>query len=590
MKFNSVNRIRFVLFSIVLCALVLVGKLYLVQVVHGNLYSNKADRQYVSPNTTVFDRGSIFFTTKDGTRIGAATVKNGFLVAINPKKIKNPQDAYASLSALIQNSTTTSSELSTLPDKASFVSKATKTNDVYEEVLKKIDSATGMSISVANIPGISIYKNNWRYYPGAKMASQIIGITGQSASTVQAASSTILGRYGLERYYEKTLERSSDVTYTNFFAELFADLKNGVFNDTPLEGDIITTIDPTVQNYLETTLSKTSDKWKPDEIGAVVIDPNTGEIYGIAHLPSFNPNNLAAISNPKVFSNPLVENLYEMGSIIKPLTMAAGLDSGAVTPTSTYNDTGTLTLNAKTIANFDGKARGIIPMQEILSQSLNVGASYVALKTGNAAFTKYMLSYGLASTTGIDLPNEQKGNVSNLFVKRDLEQATASFGQGIAMTPLATTRALSVLANGGLLIRPHLVNEIDYTLGTTKSIDPDPGIRIIKKQTADDVTKMLVIVVDKAIAKAHPDVYMDHYSIAAKTGTAQIADHVNGGYYKDRYLHSFFGYFPAYHPKFLVFLYQVNPKGAEYASATLTDPFADLVKFLISYYEIPPDR
>ncbi len=590
MKFNSVNRIRFVLFSIVFCALILVGKLYLVQVVHGNLYSVKADHQYVSPNTTVFDRGSIFFTTKDGTHIGAATVKNGFLVAVNPKKVKNVSEAYTSLASIVQNSTTTSSELSTLPDRGSFISKATKPNDTYEEILKKIDSATGLSVSAANIPGISVYKNNWRYYPGNQMASQVIGITGQSASTSPTASSTTLGRYGLERYYEKTLERSSDVTYTNFFAELFADLKSSVFNETPLEGDVVTTIDPTVQNYLETTLAKTSDKWKPDEIGAVIVDPNTGEIYGIAHLPSFNPNNLASISNPKVFSNPLVENLYEMGSIIKPLTMAAGLDSGAITPSSTYNDTGTLTLNAKKISNFDGKARGVIPMQEILSQSLNVGASYVALKTGNATFTKYFLDYGLGSTTGIDLPNEQKGNVSNLFINRDLEHATASFGQGIAMTPLATTRALSVLANGGFLIHPHIVNEIDYTLGTTKTIGPDPGIRVIKKETADEVTKMLVIVVDKAIAKAHPDVYMDHYSIAAKTGTAQIADHVNGGYYKDRYLHSFFGYFPAYHPKFLIFLYQVYPKGAEYASATLTDPFADLVKFLISYYEIPPDR
>jgi cell division protein FtsI/penicillin-binding protein 2 len=590
MKSNTVNRIRFVLFSIVFFAIILVGKLYFVQIIHGNLYSSKADRQYVSPNITVFNRGGIFFTTKNSTHIGAATVKNGFLVAVDPKKIKNADSAYASLVSIINTSTTTSSELSALPGKAQFIARATKANDSYEEIIKKIDDATGMSISAAKIPGISVYKNNWRYYPGGTMASQVIGITGQSASTSPTASTTIQGRYGLERYYESTLARATDVSYTNFFAELFADIKGSVFNGDSLEGDVITTIDPTVQNYLETTLQKTAQTWKPDEIGAVIIDPNTGEIYGIAHLPSFNPNNLASVSNPKIFSNPLVENLYEMGSIIKPLTMAAGLDSGAITPTSTYDDTGTLSLNGKKISNYDLKARGVIPMQQILSQSLNVGAAYIALKTGNPTFTKYFLSYGLASTTGIDLPNEQKGNVANLFVNRDLEHATASFGQGIAMTPLATARALSVLANGGMLIHPHLANEIDYTIGTTKAINSDPGVRVLKKQTTDQVTQMLVQVVDKTIAPAHPNLRIDRYSIAAKTGTAQIADHVNGGYYSDRYLHSFFGYFPAYHPKFLIFMYQVWPKGAEYASATLTDPFADLVKFLVSYYEIPPDR
>lgn len=227
-------------------------------------------------------------------------------------------------------------------------------------------------------------------------------------------------------------------------------------------------------------------------------------------------------------------------------------------------------------------------MQEILSQSLNVGVAWIVSKMGSGNFSEYFLKFGLGEKTGIDQPNEQKGLVKNLTTQRDVEVATASYGQGIAMTPIQTIRALSVLANGGLLVTPHIAKGIEYTDGTTEIPFETEPQRVLKKETVDDVTNMLIKVVDTSLKKGQ--VKMEHYSIAAKTGTAQIADPVNGGYYDDRYLHSFFGYFPAYNPKFIVFLYHVYPKGAEFASETLTDPFIQLTKLLINYYEIPPDR
>ena len=158
------------------------------------------------------------------------------------------------------------------------------------------------------------------------------------------------------------------------------------------------------------------------------------------------------------------------------------------------------------------------------------------------------------------------------------------------MSPITTARALSILANGGYLVTPHIVKEIDHVDGTVQTIPVQKTGPLLKKQTIEDVARMLVTVVDKKMVQLHPDVYNEHYSVAAKTGTAQIADHVNGGYYKDRYLHSFFGYFPAYNPKYLVFLYQIYPKGAQYASETLTEPFSEIQKFLVNYYNITPDR
>ena len=169
-----------------------------------------------------------------------------------------------------------------------------------------------------------------------------------------------------------------------------------------------------------------------------------------------------------------------------------------------------------------------------------------------------------------------------------IEYATAAFGQGIAMTPIGTVRALSTLANGGELITPHLVQRIKYKTGFSKEISFVDGNRVITEETATEITRMLVKVVDEALLGG--TVKIDNYSIAAKTGTAQIARLEERGYYDDRFLHSFFGYFPAYDAQFFVFFLTLEPKEVRYASQTLTRPFMDTVNFLINYYNIPPDR
>jgi cell division protein FtsI (penicillin-binding protein 3)/stage V sporulation protein D (sporulation-specific penicillin-binding protein) len=273
--------------------------------------------------------------------------------------------------------------------------------------------------------------------------------------------------------------------------------------------------------------------------------------------------------------------------IVKPLTMAAGLDAGVVSETDTYTDEGFLKIDDYTIYNFDKKGRGVVNMQAVLDNSLNTGVVYVARKLGQDAFKDYFTKFGLAEKTLVDLPDEGSGSIANLDSKRDINFATASFGQGIAVTPINMTRALASLANGGYLIRPHVVSEINYKGFPTKKINTEESGKVLSEDTSRRITAMLVHVVDKALLKG--TVALPHYSIAAKTGTAQISN-PNGGYYTDRYLHSFFGYFPAYDPKFLVFLYAVHPQNAEYASQTLTMPFMDITQFLLNYYQIPPDR
>jgi cell division protein FtsI/penicillin-binding protein 2 len=561
------RRIRVLIGMIIVFGLLIMGRLFSLQILNQKVYKEKAERQYLTPSNESFDRGGIYFSKKDGTTVAAATVASGFKLAIDPGSIGASEALYSALTSIVPI------------DKDTFLIKAGKKTDPYEELAQRMTKEQADAITKLDLPGVSVYRQKWRFYPGAELAAKAIGF-------VSYKENDLIGRYGLERYYNDVLARGENSFYVNFFAEIFANVQSTLFKNKTTTGDVVTTIEPTVQSQLESIVGKVQTAWSSDAVGGLIMDPHTGEIIAMAHVPTFDLNEYGKETDVSIYANPFAQNVYEMGSIIKPLVMAAALDAQVVTPQSTYTDKGFVVVQDRTFSNFDKKGRGLATMQDVLNQSLNTGMVFVEQKMGKETFKEYMLNrYRIGEKTGVDLPGEVNGITGGLKTPNDVNYASAAFGQGIATSPLSIVRAYASLANGGHLVTPHLAKEIRQENGSTKTLQYPVGAPILTPETVTTIGKMMVTVVDKGYGKGLP-----HYSVAAKTGTAQMAKDDGSGYYNDRNFHSLIGFFPATNPRFVLYLFNNFPKGASFSSQTLADPFFEMVQFMTSYYELTPDR
>ena len=565
------TRIRIVLAFIVFIALCILARLYFIQVVQGEEYAQKADRQFASGGSGIFDRGAIYFTRKDGALISAATLSTGFLVAINPQTITDPEAAYAAIHSVAS---------STMISHDAFLAAAAKKTQVYIEIAHHLSDTDGRTLSKRATAGVQVLRESWRYYPGGSLAAQSVGIVSYGSGDIR------VGQTGIEATYDGALSRSGDSLYKNFFAQLFSNVGNLLVDTKDVrEGDLVTTIEPEVQTRLADEIAKVNKQYSSQESGGIIMDPATGAILALTTYPTYDANNLQNV-DPARLGNPLVEHVYEFGSIMKPITMTSALDAGVIMPKSTYNDTGCITVDTARICNWDSKARGVIPMQQIIVQSLNVGAAWVATQLGQKKFRDYFTKL-FGQKTAIDLPNETGAILGNLSKPQQVGYDTAAFGQGIAVTPMQMIRALGAIANGGVMVEPHLVSAVRLDSGITRKLDWSKKTPVFSATAAIETTRMMNAVVDEKLNGGKAKI--PTMSVAAKTGTAQLT-RPGGGYYTDRFFHSFVGFFPSYNPRFIILLYTNDPQHVQYASETLDATFLDLVHFLIDYYAVPPDR
>jgi len=521
----------------------LIFKLYNLQIKHGLIFAIQAADQNKLSGVLTPNRGNIYFVDKDNRQVAAAFNKEFPTIYAVPKEIENPAKVSSEISTIVGK---TESDLEKI---------LSKPNSQYQLLVYKATDDQVKQIQASNIKGLYIEQDLLRSYPLDKRASQVLGFVGLNQN-----DDGIIGRYGIEAYFN------------NFLAGQEGQIQ-GDFVVQPVDGkNLVLTIDPNIQLESENVLNTLIKDY--GGIGGTIIveEPKTGKILAMDSVPNFDPNHYSDYSFSS-FLNPAVQAIYEPGSVFKVLTMSAGIDSGKITPQTTYVDKGSVTYNGKTIQNFELKVYGKQTMTNVIENSINTGAVFAQRQTGNDTFYNYLKNFGLNVATGITLPGELNGNLSNLIDGRDINYATASFGQGVAVTPLQMINAVSAIANKGKLMKPYIVaNE-----------KPTAIRQVISENTAKQVVEMMVSAV-----KVNQVADIKNYSVAGKTGTAFVPNFKTGGY-TEEVINTYIGFAPAFDPRFIILIKMDKPAGAISAGRSVVPAFKKLSEFLLNYYNVAPD-
>ncbi len=522
-------------------------------------------RQYKLQKELLPRRGEIFLQGKDG-KFAVAVNKKMMTVYVVPMEVEDKEKVVKELVRILK------------VNEKDVRAKVNKKNDPYEVIKKRISEEEYAQLKEKSLPGVHFEAENWRYYPANELASSVIGFLGYDSKGVS-------GCYGIEQYFNDLL--AGKTGYIEEESDAFGGwISIGKRNkESSVDGvNLLLTINQIIQFKAELALKNAIKKHQADGGRIVIMDVKTGSILAMATVEKFNPNEYFKFSASD-FKNSIVNDSYEPGSVFKTITMAAGLDSGRIAPSTTYNDTGAVHVAGFTIKNSDGKAYGEQTMTEVIEKSLNTGVIFVEKLLGHKLFRRYVESFGFGQKTGIELPNESPGDLRNLKSKGDVEYFTASYGQGISVTPLQLVMAYGAIANNGVLLKPKIIDSYIKSEGGQEKVETKEVRRVISRLTAEQITDMLVSNVINGHGKLAG---VPGYKIAGKTGTAQIPDKVNGGYLEGATIASFAGFAPADDPIFAMVVVIDHPRDIEWAAGTAAPVFGELSKFLLDYYRVKP--
>ena len=562
---NDNKRIEYTVRVLLCIAVVLVGRLFFLQIIDKsdlqakNLSQVQVDRKLQSPRGTIYDR--------NGRPLAMSVVTKSLYA--DPKMIKQSPSEVAEL---IAPYVTMSKEdiVKSLQEDTAFVW-------IDRMMEPEKSKAVAQLIEDKNLEGLNFVEESKRYYPNGNLAAQVLGFVGTDDK----------GLDGLEMVLDDELKGGIQ-------KELVAtDRKgNAIFGSVlskflPDKGKSVTlTIDATIQFIAERALDKAMVDTGAKHASVIVMDPKTGEILAMANRPSYDPNNYNQ-SGEEAFKNIAVTNLYEPGSTFKPIIASAALAAGKWKLDTVYNDKGAFAANGHIIRNWDGKGYGPVRLLDILKYSLNTGMAEIGTLTGADILSKYVRDYGFGSETGIELPGEGEGILYNPDDMSKLDVATMSIGQGIAVTPLQMVRAFGALANGGAMMKPHIIKSYSNSQGDVTSTTETS---VVGQPVPAETVKTIVDILEKEVSEGGGTKAMvEGYHFAGKTGTAQKLDTKHGGYLDGQYIASFIGFGPVEDPKFVVLVVIDDPqKGSYYGSQIVAPVFKDIVSQLVRYYQMSP--
>ncbi len=536
-------------------------RLFVLQIEKGDYYKAMAQGQQIQLLEMEGNRGNIYFSNGE---IFAMNKEDPYLF-ISPAEIEDEEEVVDKLLGSID------------VEESLLQSLLEDENSYYKVVKKKLEKEEVDKIESLKLKGVYIGKDKKRYYPAENLGSQIIGFVNQDKK----------GQYGIESYYDEKLRglpaigKSEDNPYNFSFK---------IVNDGSLNGKNLTlTIDYNIQFMAEKLLAEGLEEYDAERGIIIVMDPNTEAIIAMAQKPNANPNNYS--ENTAYFKNLSIQEIFEPGSIFKPITMAMAINEGAVTPETTYTDNLGYIIypSGEKVSNYTNKAWGMANMTQVLEHSINTGAIFAEKELGHQSFYKYLEKFGIFEKTGIDLSGEvvsSNDEIKNSLKNNiDISFGTASFGQGIAMTPLQMVNAFSAIINGGTLYKPYVVKKID-----NQTIEPEI-IRenIISKDTSEQIKKMLISVVENGFGHLAK---IDGYWIGGKTGTSQVPYSSLGirkSGYSDNTWQTFMGFAPALNPQFIIFVRLDNCQKVKTSEYSAVPIFNNLANYILDYWQIPPD-
>lgn len=547
--------------AIVVIYSLVIARLFYWQVIAGSDLRAEASSQYYLELPLPSQRGTI--VASDGKPL--VMNEPAFLVFAQPRDITNINTFVDRVSAVLEL------------DPSELLTRLSEPDRAWVPLGHKINNEKTTSLKSLNLEGLGFEKEPKRYYPEASAAAHLLGFVGSDEFGQDR------GYFGLEGYYDRELGGKDGKLQLEKDVRGAPILINQPLRIEPENGRTLELwLDRTVQRFVEERLKEGIARYGAREGSVIVMDPKTGGIVAMASYPNYDPVNYTRFDK-NLYKNTVVADSYEPGSTFKALIMGAALNEKKVTPTTTTNESGSVTIGEYTIRTWNNQYHGQITMSQVLQYSSNVGMVYVGRQLGKDLMLRYLDTFGLGTLTHIDLQDEFSPDIRPPDEWREIDLATTSFGQGIAVTPLQMVRAVGVLANGGALMEPHVVRAIIDGSGKRSEVKPKKVRDVISKAAATVTTEMLINAVDNGEAKwAKPP----GYRIAGKTGTAQIP--VAGHYDDEKTIASFVGYAPADDPKFVMLVTLREPTSSPWGSETAAPLFFTIARDLFSYWGIPP--
>lgn len=562
MNFNSIKyRILIVLGLGVLCFAVLLGRLCWIQLVRGDELSKMAAGKRVKDQILEPVRGNIY--DRNHNELVTSVPVNS--VVLDPSLIEDPEKEAPRIAALLGMN-------------QDEVLKKLKTKGNYVLLKRNVDAETTEKLKKLEIYGISFEPESRRSYRQPGMAAHLLGFVGDDNQ----------GLNGIEKSFDSELRGVPGKLLIEEDAAGRQLPQTAYRRIPPVEGNnLVLTLDQSIQFFVERELDKVVQQYQPSRAVILVADPKTGEILAMGTRPSFDPENWSKYPQSVWDKNPATLYNYEPGSTFKIITAAAALEEGTVRVGDRFYDPGYIKVKGNTIYCWDRSGHGAETFAEGVMNSCNPVYIQVGLRTGKEKLYKYINGFGFGQPTGIDLPGEEKGVIIPKEKATELDLATISIGQSLAVTPVQVLRALSAVANGGQLMKLHLVKSVENGEGkTVKAFDPEPVRQVISSATATQMSVLLQKVVLEGTGKA---AFVEGYRVAGKTGTAQVPGE-KGGYAAGRYVASFAGYAPADDPRIAVLVMVAEPKGGKYYGSEVAAPvFQAVARDTLRYLRIPED-